>query len=108
MNKTLPDILQCRIPPENYCRNPFAFAKEELLGAYLCSNIGGVLTAGKITELEVYIGSCDKACHAYPNKLTKRTATMFRKGRCAYVFLYTACTTSLMLSSVPKVRPMPY
>ena len=86
MNKTLPDILQCRIPPENYCRDPFAFAKEELLGAYLCSNIGGILTAGKITELEVYIGSCDKACHAYPNKLTKRTATMFRKGGCAYVF----------------------
>lgn len=75
-----------RIPREHYCRDPFRFAKEELLGAYLCSNIGGVLTAGKITELEVYIGSCDKACHAYPNKLTKRTATMFRQGGCAYVF----------------------
>lgn len=36
--------------------------------------------------MEVYIGSCDRACHAYPNKLTPRTATMFRAGGCAYVF----------------------
>ena len=80
------ELLKRRIPKQHYCRDPFKIAKEELLGAYLCSKIDGVLTAGKITELEVYIGSCDKACHAYPNKLTKRTATMFRQGGCAYVF----------------------
>ena len=86
MTEHILGLLNNRIPREHYCRDPFKFAKEELLGAYLCSNIDGVLTAGKITELEVYIGSCDKACHAYPNKLTKRTATMFRQGGCAYVF----------------------
>ncbi len=84
--EVLKNILYQRIPRKHYCRDPFVFAKEELLGAYLCSNVGGILTAGKITELEVYIGSCDKACHAYPNKLTKRTATMFKTGGCAYVF----------------------
>ncbi len=81
----MPDF-KTRIPLSAYLRDPFEFAQEELLGAYLCSNIGGVFTAGKITELEVYIGSCDRACHAYPNKLTPRTATMFRAGGCAYVF----------------------
>lgn len=81
----MPDF-KTRIPLSTYLRDPFEFAQEELLGAYLCSNVGGVFTAGKITELEVYIGSCDRACHAYPNKLTPRTATMFRAGGCAYVF----------------------
>lgn len=81
----MPDF-KTRIPLSEYLRDPFEFAQEELLGAYLCSNVGGVFTAGKITELEVYIGSCDRACHAYPNKLTPRTATMFRAGGCAYVF----------------------
>ena len=81
----MPDF-KTRIPLSAYLRDPFEFAQEELLGAYLCSSVGGVFTAGKITELEVYIGSCDRACHAYPNKLTPRTATMFRAGGCAYVF----------------------
>lgn len=81
----MPDF-KTRIPLSAYLRDPFEFAQEELLGAYLCSNVGGVFTAGKITELEVYIGSCDRACHAYQNKLTPRTATMFRAGGCAYVF----------------------
>lgn len=81
----MPDF-KTRIPLSAYLRDPFEFAQEELLGAYLCSSVGSVFTAGKITELEVYIGSCDRACHAYPNKLTPRTATMFRAGGCAYVF----------------------
>lgn len=75
-----------KLPVTAYLENPFEFAKRHLLGAYLCSNIGGIFTAGKITELEVYLGSCDKACHAYPNRKTKRTATMFKPGGCAYVF----------------------
>ncbi len=74
------------IPAASYLRDPFAFAQEELLGAYLCSNIGKRFCAGKITELEVYLGHCDKACHAYPDKKTKRTEVMFRQGGCAYVY----------------------
>ena len=70
------------IPAASYLRDPFAFAQEELLGAYLCSNIGKRFCAGKITELEVYLGHCDKACHAYPDKKTKRTEVMFRQGGC--------------------------
>lgn len=75
-----------KIPRVRYLEDPFEFAKNELLGAYLCSNVGGELTIGKITELEVYIGAYDKACHAYPNKKTPRTEVMFRPGGCAYMF----------------------
>lgn len=75
-----------RFDKEIYQGDAFELARQHLLGAYLCTRIDGVLTAGMITELEVYIGSCDKACHAWPNKLTPRTATMFKPGGCAYVF----------------------
>ena len=81
----MPDY-NLKIPLSVYAGNAFEVAVEHLLGAYLCSNVGGRFCAGMITELEVYIGSCDKACHAYPNKLTPRTKTMFRAGGCAYVF----------------------
>ena len=75
-----------KINPQIYLKNPFEVATEYLLGAYLCSVTDGKLTIGKTTEVEVYIGAEDKASHAYKNKLTKRTATMFKKGGCAYVF----------------------
>ncbi len=67
-------------------QDAFQTAQKHLLGSYLCSNVDGKFTAGMITELEVYIGATDRACHAYPNKLTPRTATMFKAGGCAYVF----------------------
>ena len=69
-----------------YLKDPFEFATKHLLGAYLCSEIGGKFTVGKITELEVYLGDCDKACHAYPNKVTPRNKVMFDQGGCSYVF----------------------
>ena len=75
-----------RLRPEDYLRDPFEIAGEVLLGAYLCSNLGGEFTAGKITELEVYIGAEDKACHAYQNRKTARNAPMFGSGGTAYVF----------------------
>lgn len=75
-----------KITAEQYLGNPFEVASDVLLGAYLCSNIGGHFTAGRITELEVYIGAEDKACHAYLNRLTPRNAVMFERGGLAYVF----------------------
>ncbi len=75
-----------RIAPDVYLQDVFELAQKDLLGAYLCSRIDNELTVGKITELEVYVGSCDKACHAWPNKKTPRTETMFRQGGCAYVY----------------------
>lgn len=86
----------------------FELAQNHLLGAYLCSEIDGELTAGMITELEVYIGSCDKACHAWPNKKTPRTATMFKPGGCAYVFSFTACIISLTWWPGRKEPPTPF
>lgn len=71
---------------EDYLGDTFHVAKNVLLGATLCSNIGGVPTGGIITELEVYIGGEDKASHAYRNRRTARTEVMFGERGRAYVF----------------------
>ncbi len=76
-----------KINREAYLGDPFDTATNVLLGAYLCRRLDdGEVLAGKITELEVYIGAEDKACHAYLNKKTKRNAAMFEIGGTAYVF----------------------
>lgn len=41
----------------------------------------------KIVDTEAYMGAEDKASHAYNNRKTKRTKTMFAKGGLAYVYL---------------------
>ncbi|MCS6904544.1 MAG: DNA-3-methyladenine glycosylase [Bacteroidia bacterium] len=60
----------------------------ELLGQFLfvrCSN--GNIVGGIIVETEAYNGIYDKACHAYGNRKTQRTAVMYQKGGCLYVYL---------------------
>ena len=59
----------------------------QLLGKKLCTNIGGVYTAGIITETEAYAGKNDKSSHAYGNKRTARNEVMYHEGGLAYVYL---------------------
>ena len=79
-------LLFNKLPLSFYQRNTFQVAKE-LLGKILVTNINGKLTAGKIVELEPYLGGWDKASHSYPNKLTPRTKIQFKEGGFAYIFL---------------------
>lgn len=74
--------------PLSFFSNPdvLAFSKE-LLGKKLVTSIGGVRTAGIIVETEAYAGTGDRACHAYGGRCTSRTATMYRAGGVAYVYL---------------------
>lgn len=60
---------------------------KELLGKHLFTSIRGEVTGGIITETESYRGAEDKACHAYGNRKTARTAVMFEPGGIAYVYL---------------------
>ncbi|MCB0688898.1 MAG: DNA-3-methyladenine glycosylase, partial [Saprospiraceae bacterium] len=60
---------------------------ESLLGLHLCTRIDGLYTAGKIVETEAYRAPEDKASHAYGNRRTNRTETMFKSGGHAYIYL---------------------
>jgi len=58
-----------------------------LLGKYLFTNINGEISGGFIVETEAYNGIADKASHAYGNRKTNRTQTMYETGGIAYVYL---------------------
>jgi DNA-3-methyladenine glycosylase len=60
---------------------------EALLGKFLCTNIEGCYTSGMIVETEAYRAPEDKASHAYGNRRTKRTETMYDSGGHAYIYL---------------------
>lgn len=58
-----------------------------LLGKFIVSKIDDALCVLKIVETEAYRGADDKASHAYPNKMTPRTKTMFLSGGVSYIYL---------------------
>lgn len=63
------------------------FLAEDLIGKVLCTRVNGIFTSGIISETEAYLGATDQASHAFGNKLTKRTSSMFLEGGHAYVYL---------------------
>lgn len=70
-----------------YLNTDVVQAARDLLGKVLYTCVDDEISAGIIVETEAYCGATDKACHAYPNKRTKRTETMFQVGGTAYVYL---------------------
>ena len=74
--------------PATYYHNPDVVAlSRDLIGKYLFTCIDGVITGGYIVETEAYNGVIDRASHAYGNRLTPRTKTMYQAGGVAYVYL---------------------
>lgn len=76
-----------KLTAEWYQRPDTVALARELLGKVLCTQFDGQTTRAIISETEAYCGAEDKACHAYGNRRTKRTETMFLPGGAAYVYL---------------------
>ena len=75
-----------KLTKEFYTRGTLQVAKE-LLGKVLVHEVNGIKLKGKIVETEGYIGSIDKAAHAYGGKRTPRTETLYGRPGIAYVFI---------------------
>jgi DNA-3-methyladenine glycosylase len=75
-----------RILPRIYFNRPTLQVARSLIGKYLVRAIDGRILAGKIVEVEAYVGPEDKACHASKGR-TQRTDVMFGPGGIAYVYL---------------------
>lgn len=71
----------------NFFQKDAVTAAKDLLGKIIVREINGQKIMTKIVDTEAYMGAEDKASHAYNNKKTKRTKTMFGKGGLAYVYL---------------------
>ena len=75
------------IPKSFFTRTDVVQISKDLLGKHLVSNFEGQKTVGMIVETEAYRAPDDKGCHAYANKRTERTSTMFKEGGVAYVYV---------------------
>jgi len=67
-------------------RSPTAAARF-LLGKFVCVQTVDGYAEGMILETEAYGGAKDRASHAFGNRRTPRTETMFAAGGVAYVYL---------------------
>ena len=75
-----------KILSRRYFTRPTVQVARSLIGQYLVRVIDGRLLAGKIVEVEAYVGSEDKACHASKGR-TQRTEVLFGPPGVAYVYL---------------------
>jgi len=77
---------QRSVLPRSYFNRPTRTVARSLVGKYLIRCIDGRILAGKIVEVEAYVGSQDRACHAAKGR-TQRTEVMFGPAGVAYVYL---------------------
>ena len=77
---------QRSVLPHSYFNRPTVQVARSLIGKYLVREIDSRILAGKIVEVEAYVGSQDKACHASKGR-TQRTEVMFGPAGVAYVYL---------------------
>lgn len=75
------------LPREFYVREDAVKIAKELLGKFLFTKLNGQVAGGMIVEAEAYGGKVDKASHAFGNRRTERTESMFLLGGHAYVYL---------------------
>ncbi len=73
-----------KLPRSFYERSTFTVARE-LLGKVLVRRQGGHVLAGRIVEVEAYLGERDPASHAFRGRTT-RNEVMFRAGGHLYVY----------------------
>ena len=78
--------VQRKILLRSYFNRSTVTVARSLIGKYLVRSIDGRMLAGKIIEVEAYVGSEDKACHASKGR-TPRTDVMFGQAGVAYVYL---------------------
>lgn len=69
-----------------YLRSDVVAIARELLGKRLCVQSNEGILSATIVETEAY-SYLEKACHAYNNRRTKRTETLFARGGLSYVYL---------------------
>ena len=70
----------------NYFNRPTLTVARSLIGKYLVREHAKGMIAGRIIEVEAYIGPQDKACHASKGR-TPRTDVLFGPPGISYVYL---------------------
>ncbi len=85
-------------------RGGTAAAARALLGAVLVRDLGGSRLAGRVVEVEAYLGASDAACHSFKGK-TARNAAMFGPPGRAYVYFIYGFHHCLNVVTRPEGAP---
>ncbi|MBK7738400.1 MAG: DNA-3-methyladenine glycosylase [Saprospiraceae bacterium] len=75
------------IDREYYLNPDVVGLAKSLLGKIIVSKVDNHITSGIIIETEAYKAPEDRASHAFNNRRTPRTSTMFMEGGHAYVYI---------------------
>lgn len=86
MNMAPHELERDRLPRQWFRQGALALGPQ-LLGRTLARRIGQEVIRARIVEVESYVAPHDKGSHAYGNRRTKRTETMFHDGGTAYVYI---------------------
>ncbi len=76
-----------KLPVEFYDRKDVVQIARDLLGKIIVTKFDGIVTSGKISETEAYIGLTDKASHSFGGKRTFRNEHMYAAPGIAYVYI---------------------
>jgi DNA-3-methyladenine glycosylase len=90
--------------PQGILRADTAAAARALLGAVLVRDLEGERLAGRIVEVEAYLGTLDAACHSFKGE-TARNAVMFGPPGRAYVYFIYGFHHCLNVVTRPKGVP---
>jgi DNA-3-methyladenine glycosylase len=91
--------LRTPLAREFYDRDPRRVSRE-LLGKVLVRREGEKLLAGRIVEVEAYLGEADPAAHSFAGR-TPRNAVLFGPPGCAYVYFIYGNHYCLNVSCLP-------
>ena len=76
-----------RIERKFYMRDAVTVGKDILGKIIVKKTADGRMMSGRITKVEAYMGTTDKASHSYGGRRTKITEVMYKEGGYSYVFL---------------------
>jgi len=99
----LPVVLTARVPRRFYAR-PTVEVARDLLGKIIVRRIDGVDLAGRIVEVEAYLGGEDQAAHSYAG-LTDRTRVIYGPPGHAYVYFIYGMYYCLNVVAEPQGKP---
>lgn len=85
MTPTRSRVAEGLLPASFFARDTVGVARD-LLGCTLRTRVGRTTTAGRIVEVEAYVGPHDPAAHGFGNRRTARNAQLFGPPGMAYVY----------------------
>ena len=97
-------VLRSKILPRSFYDRDPRLVGPELLGKMLVRREGRKILAGRIVEVEAYLGAEDPAAHASIGK-TKRNAVLFGPPGFAYVYFIYGNHFCLNVSCLPNGTP---